>query len=111
MTEPKPVAMKSTDGPLKVTLGKDGEASVRAKKISSTMDTILSFGIENITDIRSYNIEHKDGKICHSVLFHSGGTIELSFMPDGTNFSASVHGMAQQVIDGDRIYIKEKPKN
>lgn len=110
MTEPKPVTVTPTDGPLEVKIGADGIPSVHAKSISSTMDQILSFGIENIGDIRSYDIERKDGKIFHSVVFNSGGTIKLSFAPDGSDFQASVSGMAQQIIDGERIVIREKPR-
>lgn len=110
MTEPKPVTVTPIDGPLEVKIGADGIPSVHAKTISSHIEKILSFGIENIIDIRSYDIEHKDGKTFHSVVFNSGGTIELSFSPDGSDFQGSVSGMAQRIIDGERIVIREKPR-
>ena len=78
------------------------------KAVSSTMENILSYGIENIVDIRSYNIEQKDGKIFHHVVFHSGGTIELSMDLDGSNFKARAKDMISSVSNGERILIKER---
>ena len=108
MTEPKPVTMTPTDGPLEIKIGEDGSPVVRAKSVSAHMDKILSFGIEQLADICSYEIERKDGKIFHSVVFNSGGTIELSFAPDGSDFQATISGLKQRIIDGERIIISEK---
>lgn len=108
MTEPKPLTINPSDGPLTVKIGEDGIPSVHAKSASSTIENILSFGIENICEIRSYDIERKDGKIFHSVVFNSGGTIELSFAPDGTDFNSSIKGMTTEVIDGERILVKHR---
>lgn len=107
MTDPKPVTFKP-DGPVKIELDADGVPTMTGKAVSSTMENILSYGIENIVDIRSYNIEQKDGKIFHHVVFHSGGTIELSMDLDGNNFKARAKDMISSVSNGERILIKER---
>lgn len=106
MTDSKAVTFKPS-GVATITTGSDGIPTITSDdKISSTMENILSYGIENIVDIRSYNIEQKDGKTYHHVVFNSGGTIDLSFDSNG-KFSASVHQMSAKVTNGERILISE----
>ncbi|NDO82658.1 hypothetical protein CJP72_18330 [Citrobacter sp. NCU1] len=96
------------EGVATITTDSDGIPVITSdKSISSTIENILSYGIENIVDIRSYNIEQKDGKTFHHVVFNSGGTIELSFEPGGKGFSASAHQMTAKVTNGERILISE----
>lgn len=108
MTDSKGVTFKPA-GTATVTIGSDGIPTISSDEpISTTMKQILSYGIENIVDIRSYNIEHKDGKVFHHVVFNSGGTIELSMDLDGKNFSASANDMTSSVTGGNRILIREQ---
>lgn len=108
MTESKHVTFKP-EGTITTSTGSDGVLTISSDEpVSTDMKTILSYGIENIVDIRSYNIKQKDGKIFHHVVFNSGGTIELSFEPGGKNFSASAHEMTANIKNGERVLIKER---
>ncbi|NUL36626.1 hypothetical protein [Kosakonia sacchari] len=107
MTESKSFTMKP-EGAVTVTTGADGIRNISSEKpIKTHMDKIISYGIENLVDIRSYTIEHKDGKIFHHVVFNSGGTLDLSFDSEG-KFSANTHGMSYLITEGQRVLIKEK---
>ncbi|EKN4693291.1 hypothetical protein JE939_000017 [Yersinia ruckeri] len=108
MTESKHITFKP-EGVITISTDSDGIKTISSDDpISTDMKTFLSYGIENIVDIQSYNIEQKDGRIFHHIVFNSGGTIELSFEPGGKNFSASAHEMLATVTNGERIMIKEK---
>ncbi|EOY5688462.1 hypothetical protein ACP7OL_000554 [Salmonella enterica subsp. enterica] len=106
MNSPKTVTLKP-EGPVEISTGSDGRAVVSSEQLVSTnIKEILSYGIENIIEIRSYNIEQRDGKIYHHVVFHSGGSIELSVDLDGKNFNASTKELATSFRGGNRILIK-----
>lgn len=108
MSESKSVTFKP-EGVVNITTGPDGVTAIASDKpISTHIDQILSYGIENIADIRSYDVEQKEGKIFHHIVFNSGGTIELSFDPDGKNFNSSASGLSAEIIEGNRILIKVK---
>lgn len=107
MTESKSFTLKP-EGVITITTDANGKRTISSEKpISTQMDNILSYGIENLVDIRSYTIDHKDGKIFHKVVFNSGGTLDLSFDSEG-KFSATVHEMSYLVTEDQRVLIKEK---
>ncbi|HCR4035359.1 TPA: hypothetical protein OOF66_001588 [Morganella morganii] len=108
MTESKQITLKP-EGVVTISTDSDGIKTISSDEpLSTNIKTILSYGIENIVDIQSYNIEQKDGKTFHHIVFNSGGTIELSFEPGGKNFSATAHEMLTTITNGERVLIKEK---
>jgi len=107
MSESKSFTMKP-EGSVTITTDKDGNRTISSEKpISTHIDKILSYGIENLVDIRSYTIEHKDGEIFHHVVFNSGGTLDLSFDSEG-KFKATAHELSYSITEGQRVLIKEK---
>lgn len=110
MTESKSFTIKP-EGELSITTGADGKRVISSDKpISAHMDKILSYGIENLVDIRSYKIEHKDGKIFHHVVFNSGGTLDLSFDSEG-KFNATANELGYSITEGQRVLIRENSSN
>lgn len=76
--------------------------------MSSNIDQIKSFGIANIVSITDYQINNNGSLISHSIKFRNGGSIELSFNEDGTNFSATISEMSSQIHNGNEILIRSK---
>jgi hypothetical protein len=106
MNDPKFLMVKPEDVVPMATDADGNRKCTSDKTISVNMDKILCYGIENIVDIRSYNIEIKDGMIHHHVVFNSGGTLDLSIDSEG-NFSANVHEMSYKITGRHSVLIKE----
>lgn len=104
----KPVEMSFTEQ-VSVHTDKDGVMNLSTEgSMSSNIDQIKSFGIANIVSITDYQINKDGSVISHSIKFRNGGSIELSFNEDGTNFSATISGMTSHVRNGEEILISSK---
>lgn len=97
------------EGTVIVSKNEDGSLGLSSdKSISTDLGSIESFGIENVAAVIAYEITNVDGVVKHHVKFRNGGTLDLSFNEDGTNFSASAHNLISSVTQGNKVLIGTK---
>lgn len=95
-------------GEMKVNTESDGRLELKSEKpISVDMDNILSIGIQNVVDIKSYQLEHKEHSTHHAIEFHGGGTVDLEYANSGEIIKCSIRGLITELDHGRIMVIKK----
>jgi hypothetical protein len=70
-------------------------------------DPLNAIGIENITDLVSYEITHEAGAILHLIRFRSGGLFRFLCMDTGEIKELSGEGICWTLTEDHRILLRD----
>ena len=95
-------------GEMKVKTKPDGTLAVSSEKsVSIDMENILSIGIQNVVDIKSYQQERLEHSTRHIIEFHGGGKVDLEYSHSEEIIKCSIHGLITEIEQG-RITVIRK---
>lgn len=85
--------------PTRVTLDEEG--------ISVDLGKIKSIGIENILDLKAYNMSREGDRIMHVLEFSDGGTCEVTYLVTGKLEVFNGHRLSVQISKDGVLTIKK----
>ncbi|SWY00441.1 Uncharacterised protein [Klebsiella pneumoniae] len=97
------------EGEVNMRTSEDGSLVFTSNKPTSVdMNNILSVGIYNVIDIKSYELKQIDNITKHFITFHNGGTVNIEYSNEGGVLNYSARGMITELEHGERIMVKKK---
>ena len=86
----------------------DGTLALSSEKpVSIDMKNILSIGIQNVVDIKSYQQEHLEHSTRHIIEFHGGGKVDLEYSDSKDIIKCSIRGLITEIEQGRIIVIRK----
>ncbi|MGF2654852.1 hypothetical protein ACQUWL_20385 [Serratia marcescens] len=106
--ESKPFTVKP-EGKVVLENKADGTVAFSSDKpMALNMNNILSVGVQNVVDIKSYQLDHLESSTRHLIEFHGGGSVTLEYSHDGEIIQCSIRELLSEVERGERIMVKRK---